>query len=80
MTRPTAFQQKIAQALHVGLPSSHHASLSHISNAPTPGNLHEVKENMTHQTRPASSIAPWSSFDAYMPFIGFFFLAMDKNQ
>lgn len=32
-----------------------------------PGLVHDVKENMIHQTRPPSSIAPWSSSDAHVP-------------
>ncbi|PIO32677.1 hypothetical protein AB205_0217200 [Aquarana catesbeiana] len=36
-------------------------SLSQVSTSHAPGHPHDVKENVIHQTRPLSSIAPWSS-------------------
>ena len=41
-----------------------------VNNAHTSGRPHDVKENMIHQTRPPSSIAPWSSSDAHVPIVG----------
>lgn len=35
-----------------------------------PSHLRGVKENMIHQTRSPSSIAPWSSFAIIVPIVG----------
>ncbi|ROL52437.1 hypothetical protein DPX16_6121 [Anabarilius grahami] len=43
---------------------------SRVSDAP--GHPRDVKENIIHQTRPPSSIAPWSSSDAHVPTVGTF--------
>ena len=43
-----------------------------VSDAHTPSRSHDVKENMIHQTRPPSSIAPLYSFDAHVPTVGTF--------
>ncbi|ROI79356.1 Succinate--hydroxymethylglutarate CoA-transferase [Anabarilius grahami] len=43
-----------------------------VSDAHFSGHPRDVKENMIHQTRPPSSIAPWSSSDAHVPTVGSF--------
>jgi len=37
-----------------------------------PFELCDVKENVIYQTRPLSSIAPWSSADVHLPIVVFF--------
>lgn len=43
-----------------------------ISNTHAPSHPRDVKQNVIHQTRPPSSIAPWSGSDAHMPIVGIF--------
>ena len=43
-----------------------------VSDAHAPGHPRDVKQNVIHQTRPPSSIAPWSSSGAHMPIVGAF--------
>ncbi len=43
-----------------------------VSDAHAPGHPRDVKENVIHQTRPRSSIAPWSSSDAHVPTVAAF--------
>ncbi|KAF7648282.1 hypothetical protein LDENG_00159370 [Lucifuga dentata] len=45
--------------------SDHHPASADL---PSP---HNVKENLIHQTRTPSSIAPWSSSDAHVSIVGF---------
>ena len=43
-----------------------------VSDVHIPGHPRDVKENVIDQTRPPSSIAPWSSSDAQLPIVGAF--------
>ncbi|KAK3558536.1 hypothetical protein QTP86_019007 [Hemibagrus guttatus] len=43
-----------------------------VSNTHVPGHSSDVKENVIHQTRPPSSIAPLSSSNAYVPIVATF--------
>lgn len=75
--RTTVSQQNVAQSItqptlaclfSIGHPSA----ISFQGEQHTPSHSHAVKENMIHQTRPPSSIAPWSNFDAHMSILGVF--------
>ncbi|KAF7664710.1 hypothetical protein LDENG_00167660 [Lucifuga dentata] len=44
-------------------------NITQIITLPLPA-CHDVKKNLIHQTRPPSSIAPWSNFDAHVPIVG----------
>ena len=43
-----------------------------MSDAQASGHPHDVEENVIHQTRPTSSTALWSSYDAHVPIVGDF--------
>lgn len=68
--RTQRFPAKHFTKHNTGLPSSHSASycqvFAQVSESHTPGQPHEVKENMICPMRPRSSIASWFSSNAYV--------------
>ncbi len=72
MAGPKVSQQNIAQSVtaSAGMPFSHSASWFPRKATYAPGHPSDV--NVIHQTRPHSSIAPWSSPDAHVPTVGAF--------